>query len=313
MSQWYVKDLSDLTGVSVQTLHHYDRIDLLKPSVRLPNGYRIYSEKDLLRLQQIIALKYFGFELAQIASLLNDGMDAYEHLRAQAEFLRKKASGLLKAYEHLDRLLLAGEPNQSVPWETIIEWIEVYRMTERLEQTWAADVFTPEELKQYAKFSSELKTRYTEAQKSQFEQEWAKVVAEIRVHLHDDPASEVGVTLAKKVMDLVNDLYGKDHANLKHQIWEKGFKQGKVTEDHLFTPEIVAWLDKANHAYYSDRIMAILDKVGTDSAAVSAKKWHELTTEMHGDDAELKRGLIEVVLKDDRLSEPARRWLKRLP
>lgn len=46
MAEWYVKDLSKLTGVSVQTLHHYDRIDLLKPSVRLSNGYRIYSETD---------------------------------------------------------------------------------------------------------------------------------------------------------------------------------------------------------------------------------------------------------------------------
>ncbi|MDF3054979.1 MAG: transcriptional regulator, MerR family, mercury resistance [Gammaproteobacteria bacterium] len=70
MAEWYVKDLSKLTGVSVQTLHHYDRIDLLKPSIRLSNGYRIYSEKDLLRLQQVIALKFFGFELSQIKALL---------------------------------------------------------------------------------------------------------------------------------------------------------------------------------------------------------------------------------------------------
>lgn len=58
MTQWFVKDLSKLTGVSVQTLHHYDRIGLLKPSLRQSNGYRIYSEKDLLKLQQIIALKF---------------------------------------------------------------------------------------------------------------------------------------------------------------------------------------------------------------------------------------------------------------
>ena len=61
MIQWYVKDISKLTGVSVQTLHHYDHFGLLQPSIRLPNGYRVYSEKDLLKLQQIIALKYFGF------------------------------------------------------------------------------------------------------------------------------------------------------------------------------------------------------------------------------------------------------------
>lgn len=58
------KRLSKLTGVSVQTLHHYDRIGLLKPSLRLSNGYRIYSKKDLLRLQQIVVLKFFGFELS---------------------------------------------------------------------------------------------------------------------------------------------------------------------------------------------------------------------------------------------------------
>lgn len=66
MKQWYVKELSQLTNVTMQTLHHYDRIDLLKPSVRLDNNYRLYSEKDLLKLQQIIALKFFGFELGQI-------------------------------------------------------------------------------------------------------------------------------------------------------------------------------------------------------------------------------------------------------
>lgn len=39
----------------MQTLHHYDRINLLKPSIRFANGYRVYSEKDLLKLQQIAA------------------------------------------------------------------------------------------------------------------------------------------------------------------------------------------------------------------------------------------------------------------
>jgi len=53
MAQWYVKDLSKITQVFVQTRHHYDRIGLLKPSIRLRNNYRLYSEKNLLRLQQI--------------------------------------------------------------------------------------------------------------------------------------------------------------------------------------------------------------------------------------------------------------------
>lgn len=84
MTQWFVKNLSKLTGVTVQTLHHYDRIGLLKPSLRLANGYRIYSEKDLLQLQQIIALKFFGFKLSQIKTLITEEKSALQHFNAQA-------------------------------------------------------------------------------------------------------------------------------------------------------------------------------------------------------------------------------------
>lgn len=61
MTQWYVKELSKLTKVSVRTLHHYDKIGLLTPSIRLENNYRVYSEADLLKLQQILALKVLWF------------------------------------------------------------------------------------------------------------------------------------------------------------------------------------------------------------------------------------------------------------
>lgn len=63
MTGWYVKNLSRLAKISVQTLYDCDRIDLLTLSLRLPNGYRRYCEKNVLRLQQIMALKCFGFSL----------------------------------------------------------------------------------------------------------------------------------------------------------------------------------------------------------------------------------------------------------
>ena len=81
MKQWYAKELSQLTQVSVRTLHHYDKIGLLKPSLRQSNDYRLYSEKDLLKLQQIIALKFFGFELSQIKLLLAKQDDVHRELR----------------------------------------------------------------------------------------------------------------------------------------------------------------------------------------------------------------------------------------
>ena len=49
-----VKAVADVAGVSVRTLHHYDRLGLLRPAATSPAGYRLYSEADLERLQQVL-------------------------------------------------------------------------------------------------------------------------------------------------------------------------------------------------------------------------------------------------------------------
>ncbi|MCZ7543136.1 MAG: MerR family transcriptional regulator [Anaerolineae bacterium] len=61
-----------LAGVTVRTLHHYDRMGLLTPSSSTEAGYRLYTQRDLLRLQQILTLKWMGFALKQIKALLDD-------------------------------------------------------------------------------------------------------------------------------------------------------------------------------------------------------------------------------------------------
>ena len=65
MSRWFVKELAGITGVSVQTLHHYDHIGLLKPSGHSAKNYHIYNHADLIRLQQIIALKFAPYYLGK--------------------------------------------------------------------------------------------------------------------------------------------------------------------------------------------------------------------------------------------------------
>ena len=57
---YHIKEAAELSGVSVKTLHHYDKIGLLVP-LKSENGYRIYSQEDLERLQVILYYKYLGF------------------------------------------------------------------------------------------------------------------------------------------------------------------------------------------------------------------------------------------------------------
>src|SRR5947207_7290968 len=66
-------EFAKLAGTTVRTLHHYDRLGLLKPRVRTAAGYRMYDDKDFERLEQIVALKFVGVPLRQIRTLLDGG------------------------------------------------------------------------------------------------------------------------------------------------------------------------------------------------------------------------------------------------
>ncbi len=312
MTQWFVKDLSKLTGVSVQTLHHYDRIGLLKPSVRLPNGYRVYSEKNLLQLQQIIALKFFGFELSKIKALLTGNAGALEHFSVQAQLLEQKANTLLEASKTLKGIIAGVRDDKSIPWETIINLIEVYRMTQQLEHSWVKEIFTPDELKQYADFETELKTNSTPEQKSAFEKNWANFVKEISNNLGRDPKSEKGIALAKKCMLLINGLYGKKYAHLRTKKFERGFGEGKGLAEVGLTPESVSWLEKAMDAYWRKRLYDILNQVGKTPSDTILKLWTEALDEMYGEEEGRKKAIFDAGLKDEKVSSEAKKWLQRL-
>jgi DNA-binding transcriptional MerR regulator len=64
-----IKELSELVGISVRTLHHYDSIGLLCPE-KTEAGYRIYSDKDIDCLQQILFFKELGFSLKEIKHII---------------------------------------------------------------------------------------------------------------------------------------------------------------------------------------------------------------------------------------------------
>lgn len=312
MTQWFVKDLSKLTGVTVQTLHHYDRIGLLKPSLRFANGYRVYSEKDLLTLQQIIALKFFGFELSQIKTLLTEERSAHKHFSSQAQVLEQKAAAMLEGAKTLRSIMDSVDNNQSIPWETIVQVIEVYRMTEHLEHGWVKEIFTPDELKQYAEFEKEMKTKNSPEQKARFEENWNRIVEEVNLHRKEDPNSAIGICLGKKLMDWVNGVYGKKYAHLRTKKFEKGFGEGKGLEEVGLTKETVSWMDKAMDAYWRDRVYGILNQVGSVPASKVLALWSEVLDDMYGDEGDRKNAVQEIALKDDKVSSDAKAWLRSL-
>ncbi|SOB78801.1 MerR family transcriptional regulator [Streptomyces sp. 1331.2] len=83
---WKVGPLAEACGLTVRTLHHWDRIGLLSPSRRTASGHRAYTEQDVVRLYQVLALRRLGLGLETIATCLDAGIDPVrlvgEHLAA---------------------------------------------------------------------------------------------------------------------------------------------------------------------------------------------------------------------------------------
>ena len=312
MKQWYANELSKLTQVSVRTLHHYDKIGLLKPGLRQSNGYRLYSEKDLLKLQQIIALKFFGFELSQINMLLAKHDGVLENFTMQSKFLQEKAKTLLEASAILTRITEDCSNNEAIQWEQIIQLIEVYHMTQQLDQAWVKEVFSTEELKQYVEFETGLKSRTTPEEKATFENTWFNLVEEIKQNLQCDPTSAIGIHLGTKCMTFINGLYGKEYAHLRTKKFENGYAEGKGLEENGLTPEIVNWLKQAMDAYWHDRIYNLLDQTDKITSSELLNQWNVIMDEMYGNDAEPKAAVLTTALQDGKVSQAAKNWLKKI-
>lgn len=95
--------VSELVGVSVRTLHHYDTMGILKPNRNPENGYREYTEHDLDQLQQVLFFKACGFPLASIRDLLCDPnfdrQTAFELQKKALQHERRRIDAMLKTLE----------------------------------------------------------------------------------------------------------------------------------------------------------------------------------------------------------------------
>ena len=105
-----VKEVSRLSGVSVRTLHYYDEIDLLKPSIVAENGYRYYNRDAVVRLQEILLYRELDFPLKKIKEIVGQpGYDKVQALKDQIKLLELKKSRLEAVIAHAKALQMEEE------------------------------------------------------------------------------------------------------------------------------------------------------------------------------------------------------------
>jgi DNA-binding transcriptional MerR regulator len=155
---YHSSQFAQKASVTVRTLRYYDKVGLLSPSLYTESGYRLYTNEDLLRLQNILALKFLGFSLEEIRALLQTGPKRLEEVLAQQKAMmeekRAQLGTIIEAIEETELLLQTERCN----WESIARVIQVIQMGQQNEH-WSAKYFTPEQQKTMEELS---RKSYTE-------------------------------------------------------------------------------------------------------------------------------------------------------
>ncbi len=267
MSQkWYqTSQFARKAAVSQRTLRYYDRVGLLSPSSHSAAGHRLYSDADLPRLQQILALKFLGFSLEEIKHCLHVGPTGLrESLFLQKAMMRERRMQLdtvIQALEETEKLLAVNAQN----WDAIIRVIQVIQMTQS--NDWQKKYFSDEQLARMEELS---KQSYSEEQRQQLaergknwteedqrraSQQWSEVLSELKrlVAGGQDPASSNAQAFAARWLALIGQFTQSDAGitkglqNMYGKLKEMPAEQRPIP--YPYTAEEEAFLGKALEVY----------------------------------------------------------------
>lgn len=192
-----VHEVSELTGVSIRALHHYDRIGLLHPAEITGAGYRLYDDTALERLQCILLFKELQFSLKEIKDIL-DSPD-FDYSRA----LDQQITLLQMKKEHLENLInLAREIKQIGVKKldfTVFNTKKMDEYAERAKESWGQ---TPE----YREFEEKSKDRTKEDERKL----WAglmEIFTEFGSMKGSSPSGSEAQALVKKLQDYITEYF----------------------------------------------------------------------------------------------------------
>lgn len=256
MKEWHIKEISELTQTSIRMLRHYDKIGLLKPSYRAANGYRCYTANDLAKLQQIIALKYFGFDLNTIKALLQKHQNVYAHLQTQQQVLKKQSMHLQQVNDAISDVLHRFSPSETPNWHDLITLIERYRMSEnlreKLQKSWAGEILTANQFEEYLALYEKFPSEFAERD---------QLVQQINAKKLGDPKGPDGEHAANFLYEFAKKIkeYFSQTIKLSSSLMES-IQSGKLNQTE-FTPEGAMWIRQAMISFWLKRWDTLYDAI----------------------------------------------------
>lgn len=128
-------DFARMAHISVRTVRYYDKLNILKPSFVSESGARFYTEDDLVRLQQILLLKYLGFSLDDIRMLTVEDPDYHmlrHSLELQLKLVRDKIEQMQMVEQAIEETTNAIANNKNIDWSQMLHLIHLTNMENSL-------------------------------------------------------------------------------------------------------------------------------------------------------------------------------------
>jgi DNA-binding transcriptional MerR regulator len=194
-------------GVTVRALHHYDRLGLLRPTSYTQAGYRLYSEKSFVRLQQIVTLKFIGFSLKEIKEILNcDSFDLASALQTQRNVLKAKHRYIDLAIKAIEKAEETLSSKDETDLEAFAKIVEVITMEDNMD--WTKKYYSEEA---QAKIE-ERKKLWTPELQEQVTRDWNNLFKDIEEAsaTGEDPASEKSQSFVARWDTLLRGFTGGD-------------------------------------------------------------------------------------------------------
>ncbi len=196
-----IKAFAADAGVSVRTLHLYDRLGLLAPAAVTEAGYRLYGDAEFERLEHILALRFVGFTLEQIKELLAGSAPPLGvALRLQRNTLARQKRRLDSALQALDEAQRSLAADAQADRRQILRTVmEVFKMQN--DWKWTQEYYSHEALEQI----EEHRRSMPEGAIEQGQRTWTALIAEVEAAVAEgtDPSSERAQALAKRWRDLI--------------------------------------------------------------------------------------------------------------
>jgi DNA-binding transcriptional MerR regulator len=202
-----VGQFAEKSGITVRALHHYDRIGLLKPSGRTESGYRLYTDRDHARLQQIETLKFIGLSLKQIKDVLDgNDLDLGETLRLQHRLLSQKKSQIEQALCAIEQAERGFRPRNPPDWTALKKIIEVMQMQSNNE--WMKKYYSEEAQAEIAKRARS----FTPEMQNKVQQDWKDLISDVEAarSRNEDPAGAHARSLAERWVNLLKGFTGSN-------------------------------------------------------------------------------------------------------